>query len=88
MALVFYMLSSFYLTFSVYLQGGMRLTPLDAGLETLPFAFGFFAASLASSHVMQRLGTLALTLGSGLVRRWCLVLGSGRWCEKPLALER
>lgn len=63
MALVFYMLSSFYLTFSVYLQDGMHLTPLDAGLETLPFAFGFFAASLASSHVMQRLGTLALTLG-------------------------
>ena len=31
MALAFYMLSSFYLTFSVYLQGGLRLTRLDAG---------------------------------------------------------
>lgn len=66
MALVFYMLSSFYLTYSVYLQDGVRLTPLDAGLQTLPFAIGFFVASLASSHVMQRLGTLALTLGFAL----------------------
>lgn len=66
MALVFYMLSSFYLTFSVYLQGGLQLTPLDAGLKTLPFATGFFVASLASGHVMRRLGTLALTLGFAL----------------------
>jgi len=63
MALLFYMLSSFYLTFSVYLQGGMHLSPLDAGLATLPFAGGFFVASLASSHLMQRLGPRALTLG-------------------------
>jgi EmrB/QacA subfamily drug resistance transporter len=66
MALAFYMLSAFYLTFSVYLQGGLRLTPLDAGLSTLPFAGGFFAASLASSYVMQRLGARTLTLGFAL----------------------
>ena len=63
MALVFYMLSSFYLTFSVYLQGGLHLTPLDAGLRTLPFAFGYFASSFASAGIMQRLGPRALTLG-------------------------
>ncbi|WJR80847.1 MFS transporter [Bradyrhizobium sp. NP1] len=63
MALVFYMLSSFYLTFSVYLQGGLHLTPLDAGLRTLPFAIGYFAASFASAGIMQRLGPRALTLG-------------------------
>ncbi|SDS10892.1 MFS transporter [Bradyrhizobium canariense] len=63
MALVFYMLSSFYLTFSVYLQGGLHLTPVDAGLRTLPFAFGYFASSLASASIMQRLGPRALTLG-------------------------
>jgi EmrB/QacA subfamily drug resistance transporter len=63
MALVFYMLSSFYLTFSVYLQGGLHLSPVDAGLRTLPFAFGYFAASFASAGVMQRLGPRALTLG-------------------------
>ncbi|MBR0799104.1 MFS transporter [Bradyrhizobium jicamae] len=66
MALAFYMLSSFYLTFAVYLQNGLHETPLDAGLATLPFATGFFAASLASSHVMQRLGVRTLTLGFAL----------------------
>lgn len=63
MALVFYMLASFYLTFSVYLQGGLHLTPLEAGLRTLPFAIGYFLASFASAGIMQRLGPRALTLG-------------------------
>jgi len=63
MALVFYMLSAFYLIFSIYLQGGLHLTPLEAGLRTLPFGIGYFVASLASAGVMQRLGPRALTLG-------------------------
>jgi EmrB/QacA subfamily drug resistance transporter len=63
MALFFYMLSSFYLTFSVYLQGGLHLTPLDAGLRMLPFGIGYFAASFASAAIMRRLGPRALTLG-------------------------
>jgi EmrB/QacA subfamily drug resistance transporter len=63
MAFVFYTLSSFYLTFSVYLQGGLHLTPLDAGLRTLPFGIGYFAASFAAAGIMQRLGPRALTLG-------------------------
>ncbi len=63
MALAFYMLSSFYLTFAVYLQSGLHETPLAAGLATLPFAVGYFFASLASSYVMQFLAVRALTLG-------------------------
>jgi EmrB/QacA subfamily drug resistance transporter len=66
MALAFYMLSSFYLTFAVYLQNGLHETPLAAGIATLPFAAGFFVASLASSFVMQGLGVRALTLGFGV----------------------
>ncbi|RKP56786.1 MFS transporter [Pararobbsia silviterrae] len=66
MAFALYTLSSFYLTFSVYLQGGLHLTPLDAGLATLPYAVGYFIASLASAKVMDRLGTRALTLGFAL----------------------
>jgi MFS family permease len=66
MALFFYTLSSFYLTFAVYLQSGLHRSPLEAGLATLPFAVGYFASSLASSHVMQRLDVRALTLGFAL----------------------
>src|SRR6185436_19997628 len=63
MAFVYYMLSAFYLTFSVYLQGGLYLAPLDAGLRTLPFGVGYFLASFAAAAIMQRLGPRALTLG-------------------------
>jgi EmrB/QacA subfamily drug resistance transporter len=66
MALVFYMLSAFYLTFSVYLQGGLHLTPLAAGFRTVPFALGYFVASLASARIAHRLGARALTLGFAL----------------------
>jgi EmrB/QacA subfamily drug resistance transporter len=66
MGLVFYMLSAFYLTFSVYLQGGLRASPLQAGVATLPFAVGFFLSSLVSSHVMRWFGNHALTLGFAL----------------------
>jgi MFS family permease len=63
MALAFYMLSSFYLTFAVYLQSGLHRSPWEAGVATLPFALGYFVSSLASSPVMERLGTRAMTLG-------------------------
>lgn len=63
MGVAFYMLSSFYLTFSVYLQSGLHRSPLAAGLATLPFAVGFFFGSLSSSQFMRRLGGRALTVG-------------------------
>jgi EmrB/QacA subfamily drug resistance transporter len=66
MALAFYMLSSFYLTFAVYLQSGLHKSPLMAGLATLPFAIGFFVSSLASSYIMRQLGVRTLTLGFAL----------------------
>jgi EmrB/QacA subfamily drug resistance transporter len=66
MALAFYMLSSFYLTFAVYLQSGLHRSPMEAGIATLPFAVGYFVSSLVSSGVMQRLGVRALTLGFAL----------------------
>ena len=63
MAVVFYMLSAFYLTFSIYLQAGLRLSPLAAGLRTLPLGAGYFLSSFASAWLMKRLGPYALTLG-------------------------
>lgn len=66
MGLVFYMISAFYLTFSIYLQGGLHKTPLQAGFTVLPFAGSFFLGSIGSSHMVRRLGTYALTLGFAL----------------------
>ncbi|MEI9978552.1 MAG: MFS transporter [Edaphobacter sp.] len=66
MALLFYMISAFYLTFSVYLQGGLHRSPLQAGFSVLPFAVSFFLGSMASSYVMRRLEAYALTLGFAL----------------------
>lgn len=63
MALLYYMLSAFYLTFSVYLQHGLRMSPIDAGLQTLPFGTGYFLTSFAAAKLMQWLGSRALTLG-------------------------
>lgn len=63
MALLYYMLSAFYLTFSVYLQAGLHLTPLGAGLRTLPFGIGYFLASFISAGIVRRFGPRALTLG-------------------------
>jgi EmrB/QacA subfamily drug resistance transporter len=66
MALLFYMVSAFYLMFSVYLQGGLRLTARDAGMQMLPFGIGYFLASFASAGIMRRRGPRALTLGFGI----------------------
>jgi EmrB/QacA subfamily drug resistance transporter len=62
-ALSFYMLSSFYLTFSVYQQGGLHRSTLQAGLAILPFLAGVFASSFAASTGMRLLGPRVLTLG-------------------------
>jgi len=45
MALVYYMMSAFYLTFSGYLHGGLHLTPLEAGLRMLPVGVGISSES-------------------------------------------
>jgi EmrB/QacA subfamily drug resistance transporter len=66
MATALYMLSAFYLTFAVYLQAGRHLSPLDAGIDTLPYAIGYFAASLVAAPVMRRFGPRTLTIGFAL----------------------
>ena len=75
MVLAFYMLSSFYLTFAVYLQSGLHKSPMEAGLATLPFALAFFVGSMASSIAMRHLGVRALTVGFALqVVGFCMVI--------------
>jgi predicted MFS family arabinose efflux permease len=63
MAFVYYMMGSFYLAASLYLQGGMRLTAVDAGMRMLPVGIGYFLASFAAARILHRLGPRALTLG-------------------------
>jgi MFS family permease len=70
--LTLYAMAAFFLTFSIYLQGGLGQTALQAGLAIIPFSIGFLAASTASPAVGRWLGTGAPSLGfvlsaSGLV---------------------
>jgi EmrB/QacA subfamily drug resistance transporter len=66
MGLVFYMLSAFYLTFSLYLQAGLHNTPLQAGIAMLPFAVSFFFSSAASALDTRRLKSYVLPTGFAL----------------------
>ena len=66
MGLVFYMLSAFYLTFSLYLQAGLHNTPLQAGIAMLPFAVRFFFSSAASALETRKLKSYALPAGFAL----------------------
>jgi predicted MFS family arabinose efflux permease len=61
-ALVFYMMNSVFLVSSIYLQGGVGLTAVDAGLRMFPLGIGYFLASLAAANILERLGSRALTL--------------------------
>jgi EmrB/QacA subfamily drug resistance transporter len=63
MALLYYMLSAFYLTISIYLQSGLGLSPIGSSLRIMPFGGGFLLASFASAGLIRRLGPRALTLG-------------------------
>lgn len=52
---------------SLYLQIGLGMSALAAGLTVLPFAAGTFAGSAVSDWVAQRLGKWVILLGAGLV---------------------
>lgn len=62
MALVFYMMNSIFLVSSIYLQGGVGLTAVDAGFRMFPLGIGYFLGSFAASSIQERLGPRVLTL--------------------------
>lgn len=59
--------SSFFLTLTLYLQSGLRYSPLAAGLTFAPFAVGFFAASMLSVRLTPRLGNAIMAVGGALM---------------------
>ena len=57
----------FFFGFSLYLQVGLGFTALHSGLVTFPFALGSAGASSQSAHLVKRLGTRILSLGTALL---------------------
>ncbi|MGV1947538.1 MULTISPECIES: MFS transporter [Agrobacterium] len=64
-ALFFYSLAAFWLIFSVYQQGGLGLTPFEAGLAILPAAVGFVLGPFASERILRVFGRFSA--GAGMV---------------------
>ncbi len=66
LAFLFYWMSVFFMGFGIYLQAGLRWSPLQSGLAILPFGLGFLAAPLLLPRLGSRLGahgTLSLSFG-------------------------
>ncbi len=65
-ALFFYAFAAFWLTFSVYQQGGLGRTPFEAGLAILPAAVGFVLGPFASGHIFRLFGRYSTAAGMSL----------------------
>ena len=52
--MLFYTMSAFFLTFSIYLQAGLHYTAFQAGMGILPFGFGFFLGPLATPAAIRK----------------------------------
>ena len=63
LAFLFYWMGVFFLAFGIYLQSGLRWSPLLSGLAILPFGLGFLSAPLLLPRLLSRLGESG-TLGS------------------------
>ncbi len=68
LTVIFFMaISPFLFAFTLYLQLGQNLSPLYAGLTTLPYAAGAAVLSAFSYRISRRLGKFALLLGSSIL---------------------
>lgn len=59
----FYVVSAFFLVFSVYLQSGLGLDPLATGLVFLPFGVGFFIGPLTTPLAIRVFGSWVSAIG-------------------------
>jgi predicted MFS family arabinose efflux permease len=74
---------AFYLALTIYMQVGLRYTPLQSGATVLPLALAFAAASRVLVRRAQRRGLPALIEGCGVqILGLLLVAGAVAW--RPL----
>ncbi|HHY6926732.1 TPA: MFS transporter [Burkholderia ambifaria] len=68
LAFLFYMLSAFFLSYGIYLQGCLNWSPLASGLAILPLGIGFLASPLLMPRLVARFGGYrVLMLGFALL---------------------
>ena len=70
----FYVVSAFFLVFSVYLQSALGLSPLETGLVFLPCGLGFLIGPLTTPLAIRFLGSWVPALGMLLEVTGCLYL--------------
>jgi MFS family permease len=61
--LLFYVMSAFFLTFSVYLQGALGASALSAGLVFVPCGVGFFIGPLTTPLAIRAFGRFVPAIG-------------------------
>jgi EmrB/QacA subfamily drug resistance transporter len=77
LAFLFYTTSAFFLSYGIYLQGGLHWSPLDSGLAILPFGLGFLSSPLLMPRLVHRFGGYrVLTLGFGMLAGGVAVAGA------------
>ncbi len=75
-ALFFYVVSAFFLTFSVYLQDALGASPVVTGLMFVPFGVGFLIGPLTTPAAIRWFGRWVPALGMLLEALGCLVLSA------------
>ncbi|MFF4122184.1 MFS transporter [Microbispora rosea] len=60
-------MASFMLVIALYVQDGLRYSPLRAGMVFLPMGVAFFATSINAAKFIRRLGRRTLTAGAILI---------------------
>jgi MFS family permease len=74
--LFFYVVSAFFLVFSVYLQSALGLDPLATGLVFLPFGVGFFIGPLTTPLAIRIFGRWVPAIGMLLEVAGCVYLAA------------
>jgi EmrB/QacA subfamily drug resistance transporter len=80
MTFLFYFLSAFFLTYGIFLQNGIGMSPLQSGLAVMPYAIGFLIGPFGTPPVARHIGHHILTLGFSLIAfGFCIVIATLYW---------